>query len=125
MNDAASVEYGRSIERGSFMSQQEQDAVIGRVVRERQEAHKTLAVLDSEAKRLGKQLSGLGEMLQIRPATIVFENQMVAVHHKRQGDPLFNPNDISVERIIKLTEEIRGLRDRLDTLQNEAKNLGI
>jgi hypothetical protein len=46
------------------MSQEQADAVVGRLVRERSEAQKHLTLLQAEARELGKLFSGLGDMVQ-------------------------------------------------------------
>lgn len=46
------------------MSQEQEDAVVGRMLRERVAADQHLTTLKNEAVRIGKELQDLGQMLQ-------------------------------------------------------------
>jgi hypothetical protein len=49
---------------GYFMSQEQADAALGRLVRERGDAEKHLSLLKAEAEQLGKLFTGLGAGVQ-------------------------------------------------------------
>src|ERR1700693_1348240 len=66
-------------QRGYFMSDEQKDAVIGRVARGRSEAKKHLAALRADATRLGQILSEIGRQLQMSPEYVVFEREPVNV----------------------------------------------
>ena len=50
------------------MSEEQQDAVIGRTLREYKDAKKTLAALYAEAEKIGNDLTGVGQALRSKHA---------------------------------------------------------
>jgi hypothetical protein len=54
------------------MSEEQKDAVIGRVLRERKETQTHLAALKAEATRLGRKMMQLGQLLSSNAANVVF-----------------------------------------------------
>jgi len=57
------------------MDQNQRDAVIGRVTREKREADHECALLKSEAKRIAERLIELASLLQEHPDNILFEGE--------------------------------------------------
>src|SRR5947207_50274 len=105
------------------MSQEQQDAAIGKVVRERNKAEKHLGVLRAEASRLAGIFDQLADFLAHNPQQIVFELDSNDVKYAQA--PRFNKSDLSAEDIIKLTDEIRDTMRTLSDLQQQAHRLGI
>lgn len=104
-----------------FMSDEQKDALIGRVARERSEAKRHLEMLRAEGRRLGTILFELGRQLQTEPAYVVFDNQPTNVEYTNQhsGRHPYKPTDINGEALIKLTNEIRGTMDTIKSLDHQ------
>lgn len=60
-----------------YMNQTEQDATLGRVMREWKELHRQVVRLESELKAIGESFSGLGKQLQASPPIINFDVESV------------------------------------------------
>lgn len=60
-----------------FMTTKDQDAVVGRLMREQREMQQKLAALAAEAKRIGFKLVALGKTLSESPGRIVLEGESV------------------------------------------------
>src|ERR1035437_1599839 len=56
------------------MTQEDQDAVVGRVTREYHEAVRKVAALHAEAKRIGRDLEIIAQALGSAPWQVVFES---------------------------------------------------
>jgi hypothetical protein len=69
------------------MSPEDQDAVVGRLVRDRREVREQKAALEVEAANLGAIFQQLGELLQRSPVSVVFENQAVEMQFQRRDVP--------------------------------------
>src|SRR6266851_1544405 len=93
-----------------FMMQEEQDAIVGRVVREKREKETKLACLRAEADRLGRVFSQLGEILRANPEDVVVVN----MSDSRPGT--FKAEDISTNRLTELTDEIRKTTQELEQI---------
>ena len=109
------------------MSDEQKDAVIGRVARERAEATKHLAALRTEANRIGQLLYEMGRQLQANPEYVVFEREPVNVIYSnpRLNIRPYNRIDVDSAVLLKLTNEIRATMDNLKLLDEQAVNLGI
>jgi len=112
-------------EEGYFMSQDEQDAVIGRVIRQHKEVSVKLGTLKAEAQRFGVMLVGVGEALRQHPEALLqqgesFRGEII------QRSPLQFPIDFpSAEKLQKLTTEIRLCLTELADLDTQRAALGI
>ena len=127
MNNCIAGKYGldSASPGGYFMAQEEKDAVIGRVARERKEAETLVASLRSEARCLGELFSDIGNRLINEPEYVVFEEGgSTNIRYVRLGQAL-SAKKIDGSRLIKLTADLRGALDRLELLRQEAVRLGI
>jgi hypothetical protein len=106
------------------MSIEEQDAVIGRVARERKEAETRLATLRAEASRLGHLLSSIGSKLISNPETVFFEHQSVSAELALKQTAI-KADDIDPTRLVALTDDLRQTSSRLAELKRQAETLGI
>lgn len=113
------------IESGYFMSQDEQDAVIGRVVREHKAESSKLALLRAEADRIGNQLSNIGIILASEPHSLIRQGEGVPTELIGPKLRSVNAEDIDFERVMKLTKEIRECLMRIKELDRQKLNLGI
>ncbi|HTC92980.1 MAG TPA: hypothetical protein VK699_05960 [Terriglobales bacterium] len=106
------------------MSPEDQDAAIGRVVRERRELQIRLAALESEAGNLGVVLANLGALLQARPEDVVFENHPAPAELLGRA-PVFKQGDVLASRVIHIVDEIRKAKFALSNIETKAAHLGI
>jgi len=98
---------------GYFMSQDQADAVLGRLVRERSEAQKHLILLQAEARKLGELFTGLGTMVQPDKVwNISLESYQSSLSKE------------TYEKIAKLKTELRETEQNLARLNDEAKKFG-
>lgn len=107
------------------MTQADQDAVIGRIVRERAETERNISALESEAGRLGAMYRVIGDILATRPEALVFENVPRPVEYSQGASHIFNAKDIDGNRLVSLTSELRELKSTLDRLREEAAKFGL
>jgi CRISPR/Cas system-associated protein Cas5 (RAMP superfamily) len=110
---------------GYFMSPEDKDAVIGRVLRQRKEAKENLATLAAEAKRIGEKLSVLSGYLIHNPHYVWFEATSTNTKYRRPGmEESFRLSDFDSKKIADLTTQIRNAMDEVERLNNEAGKLG-
>lgn len=108
------------------MTESAQDAVIGRVVRERSEAQRQVDLLTTEASRLGRIFGELGGGLQNDPAHVVFDGQGVAHEYLRgDGKPLYQAEDIRGDKVATLVDDLRTKLELLANLKRQAASLGV
>lgn len=107
------------------MSQEQEDQVVGRIVREKKDAEQKLARLAAEASRIGEVLVDLGTQLVRYPATIQFEGVATNVEYLRRDGSIFKTNEIDGARIAALTNEIRSATAKLEELEKQAGRLGV
>jgi hypothetical protein len=108
-----------------FMTQEDQDVVVGRIVRERREAGARLAALQAEASKFGVLFFHLGQLLQQNPESINFENIPMPLDFQRPNLPLFKQADISSQKIYQLVKDIQDTMLELKGIDSKAKQLGI
>jgi hypothetical protein len=99
------------------MTEQDQHAVIGKLVSERSEATRQVNLLVAEAQGVGRRLAELGRALQENPQSVSFDGEPLPVTLERIG---FSSKDIDLSRLPNICREIR---THLDTIQRTATNL--
>ena len=107
---------------GYFMSQQEQDELIGKTVRELKEKTDQLNTHKAKANDLGRQLGVFAEALKTHPENVQFEG----LHHNEpsRGLPI-SPRLLDFQALAGLCEQIRTLRAEVQNLESEKKRLGF
>jgi hypothetical protein len=110
---------------GYFVSEEQKDAVIGRVVREKVGVEKEVALLRIEARRLGQVLYLIGKDLTERPEHVGFSGVGGNIKYAQSSATLFEARDIDGNQIVKLVTDLRTALDKLERLNQEAKSLGI
>jgi hypothetical protein len=106
-----------------FMTQDQQDAALGRLIREQKETEKRLALLKSEAIRISLRLNTLANTLERYPQSVFFEGEEIGVHYILNP---FNPKDknvafsLNVEDISRLTADIRSAMETLEKLKQQS-----
>jgi hypothetical protein len=106
------------------MTQTEKDAATGTLLREHKEAKQALALLESEARRLGEGLSEIGYALSNTPELVTIDQQpVVGIDAVVRQD--FSSSSVDTRRIAKLTDEIRRTRERLDWFGSRIREAGL
>ena len=108
-----------------LLNQDEQDAVIGKVIRRRKEASLKLKSLQNEAETLGTLLVDIGDTLRKFPENVYSHgetcNEKIATR-----EPYRLPTDFPTdEKIQQLTKDIRECIAQLDDLEKQRVALGI
>jgi CheY-like chemotaxis protein len=107
------------------MSEDQRDAIVGRLGRESEETVAELSLLTTEAKRFGRTLEELGKRLQSEPEFVVFDRQETSIRYSGANleKPIYKLNDINGEQLRTLTHGIRTAMDRVNDLQEEMRKL--
>jgi CheY-like chemotaxis protein len=107
------------------MSENQRDAIVGGLVREKEDAEAQLSSLTTEAARFGRTLEELGKRLQSEPEFVVFDRQETSIRYSSASleKPIYKPRDISGEQVKTLTHGIRTAMDRVNDLQEEIRKL--
>jgi hypothetical protein len=108
---------------GYFMTQDDQDVVIGRLVREHREADELIAKLDAEATRLGQAYSELGQALMTHPEGVLFpkegiDGRFAPVQH------LVQPSLLNADKLKALATDYRTAFIKREQLTEQLKRLG-
>lgn len=107
------------------MVEEQSDAIVGRVLRERREVERRLAALEADAGRISQRLGQLEEMLDRSPQDVWFQGQSPGGNGYPPRSMSFNMADFNMQHIVDLTNEIRDTRDKLDRLNSEASSMGF
>jgi hypothetical protein len=107
------------------VTQEDQDAIIGRLVRERAEKDATIGAIRAELYRIGQSMLALGTMLANDPEHVVFEEQPVDINYTRRGFPIFQPADFNTERLKKLTNDLRTNLQELEHMNQHARQMRV
>ena len=108
-----------------MMTEESNDAAVGRVLRERKEVERQLAALETDARKTSKRLAQLAEMLDENPQDVWFYGESVNMKGYAPRSPSFKIADFSIQRVVDLTNEIRDTREKLDRLNSEASRFGF
>jgi hypothetical protein len=110
--------------RGYFMSIEEKDAAVGRVLREQKAAKEEVALLEAEADRYRRLFRDLSEQLGVNPQSIGFHGEQMDVKFYRK-EGMFDKADYpSQERLTILTSSLRLASERLELSNVQASRLG-
>jgi hypothetical protein len=114
---------------GYFMSQEQQDAVVGRTVREMREAEEKLAKLEAEARTVGEALMEIGRALCNSPAHLIEEGQSYNTKFAagpRGGMGFYRASQlISADKLKSLTEDVRATMLEFDRLNETLQRMGF
>ncbi len=104
------------------MTIQAQDAVIGRLMREKQANAIHKSALEAETKRVGKFLETLGQKLQRDPMAIQLEGRELTSDHLGTALWITQPETEAVNNAIQLADEYReAVRDLRQIAQQLAE----
>jgi hypothetical protein len=110
---------------GYIMSQDEQDLLAGRTMREKAEAKRKLDQLIAKAGQLGARLTALGEMLQQSPQNVMFEGISTNIKYVSPGAGSFRAHEVNGKEIAELTTAIRDAMEEVDRVKQRAERLGV
>lgn len=105
------------------MTEQDQDAVVGRLYREDKECSELLARLAAEADRLGQEYEKLGRTLQIHPGGVYPERASIEPRFMKDGCP-FRPSLFDMEKLVKLTNDYREASLKVRRLEQQIVQAG-
>lgn len=86
------------------MSTEEQDAVIGRLVREKKQAETKLVSLKARTMELGNRYRELGETLALAPDAITFDGEMA---HPGKTRRTYDRSLFNIEEIVRLVTDVQ------------------
>ena len=108
---------------GYFMSIEQQDAVHGRVLRERGEARSKVALLQAETDKFVRLFHNLSGELRAFPESVHFHGQAVDPKHYRR-EAMFDKSDYpSQEKLASLTSDLRTASELLASLDAQVLSL--
>ncbi len=100
------------------MSHDEQNATLGRILRERKEAQQHLQLLRSEARRIGAAMVKLGQQLQNEPEHVQFFGVQSDSRYRTTIDS-FERTDFDAAMLTRLVTEIRDETTRVADLSRD------
>lgn len=106
------------------MSDEEKDAVVGRIVRESKENKEHIALLASESARLGARLRTVADGLISHPEGVIQDGQGIDLGWAKQRVSLL-AGDFDVDKIIKLTNDYRQALETKKHLDTQLRQLGF
>ena len=107
------------------MAEEQNDATIGRVLRERKAVVSRLALLEADAHKMSQRLKQLAQLLGENPQDVWFYGHSVNTKGFPPRSMSFNLADFDMQRILDITSNIRDTREKLDSLNSEASKLGF
>jgi hypothetical protein len=111
--------------RSRCMSEDQRDAMIGRLLRERREVQNHLTKLKADANRMSQRLRQLAEMLERSPQDVWFYGRLANIKIYAPRSTSFDIADFDMQPILDLTDEIRATREKLNALNSEASKHGF
>ena len=108
---------------GYFMSDEDQDAVVGRLFRDYKENDELLTKLEAEAERIGMALESVGRALKSHPEGVMQEHDSCPLDlmNRRQT---YNPSLFDAARIKQLTDQYRQALETLGRIGEHLRALG-
>lgn len=115
------------------MTTDEQDAEIGRLVRERRDLRAKTEALISKLQKNGEFLSAIGKALTVRPVNREYPASTLTVDDNGtvQVAGEFHPNQTQTGRMLmapelqQLLAEVKDAQRRLSEIDAQMKNLGL
>jgi hypothetical protein len=107
------------------MNQEQNDALLWRVLRERKETQQTLTRLRNEATHFGQIFGTLAELLKQRPFTVIFEDDAASARFSQSEALVFKMADIDGRQILAITNQIRETMEKLVQLEEQIRDLGF
>ena len=107
------------------MSQEEQDSIVGRNLRERRDLKQRIAMLTAKANKQGSFLKSLGSLLENTPHCVAFTSASSGANDMTNAR-WFNAAEYpQFQDIVSIGNELRETLALLRIKDEEAKRLGI
>jgi prefoldin subunit 5 len=116
---------GYDCAQGYSMSQDEQDATIGRIVRERKELKAKIEMLKAKAAKQGEFLIALGSAIQTKTELVVFNGLSSGANSLSNTVRFDVANYPQIQDIAAISNEIRETKNTLARVEEQATSLGI
>lgn len=104
------------------MTTEEQDAVLGRLMRERQALQARRAALGAEAERIREIVTGLGKAMH-NPASVALDSEELPEEFDSQVNPAYRISASDMTEIGKILPLTREYRETIGKLRVNAKFL--
>ena len=106
------------------MTEMDQNALIGKLVRGEKAQAEKYALLAANARAVGEKLESVGSLLKSNPAALFFEGQSVMA--SKYQTPPFTDSDLSTpEAIRQMVEEVRKVAAEWKSQQEQLSRLGF
>jgi hypothetical protein len=109
----------------SVLTNEQQEAIIGRVILAKRAAEKRLALLLEESKRLGDAIGTVAGYLRGNAHYVWFDGLSTNENYLHPRGETFFSKDFDPVRIAKLTSEIRDTKDEIKQLSQQERELGL
>ena len=104
------------------MTNEEQDAIIGRIVREHTETKKQHDLLIAKAFRASDSLQSLSNVLRTEPMRIAFDGESLPSNISRMD---FDSKEVGANKVKEMCNQIREYSAKLSRLESEKKKFGL
>lgn len=104
------------------MTQQDQDAVIGRLMREHRDLEARRSALGAEATRIGDNLIALGKALR-HPTAVALEAEEVSPEFESHVRPFYRVSANELEEVQRILPLCRDYRETVTRLRLTGKSL--
>ena len=108
-----------------FMTTQDQDAALGKLIKEQRDMKEKLVALEAEAQRLGHRLVRLGQTLIESPGRIALAGEAVPERVALTGVIIHQSELDEISKLPKLTADYRETQSRLQENQRLLEELGL
>ncbi len=105
------------------MTDEQKDALAGKLMFEHGTLVKEIAILEAEADRFGRVFVQAGILLSKSPQSLIFNR--VSFDSRFGGQPAINIEELDGKRVLELTNEIRVKIVRRDEIIMRLKGMGI
>lgn len=124
MTKESDLRYTPAYEGGYFMSEDEKDVVVGKLMRTAKENREHIGMLVAECSRVGTRLSRIAQGLVSHPEGVILERRGLDTRYAHYRVD-FLQSDFDMDKLVKLTEEYRQALATRDTLENQLTQLGF
>lgn len=107
-----------------YMTDEQKDAQLGRLIREHKDLTNTIASLRAEARRIGGIYSSVGRVLSGSPENLIFDKESHDIRFSERQGFFLQPREIDAKRLLELTNEIRESIVKQSQIARELKTLG-
>ena len=105
------------------MTDDQKDALVGKLVLEHGTLLKEIGVSIAEGKRLARVFRNLGDHLDHFPQNVSFSDE--AQDARSGGGYVFKVADLDVKRLSELTSDLRAKISRRDEIAGQLKAIGV